>query len=140
MSGVRRSLARSRGSASLTVLDAFRWRAPVVTDPIRACELLVGLPDVAILGVADGIPLRVFVELRVEPPDCGGCGTVARVKERPEVELVDLPVFGRQARLVCGESTAGSARSEPAQWRRGRARIQGSPHHAWASRIEPVAG
>ncbi len=24
----------------------------------------------------------------------------ARVKERPEVELVDLPVFGRQARLV----------------------------------------
>ena len=27
-------------------------------------------------------------------------GEPARVKERPEVELVDLPVFGRQARLV----------------------------------------
>lgn len=28
------------------VLDAFRWRAPMVTDATRACELLVGLPDV----------------------------------------------------------------------------------------------
>lgn len=72
----------------------------MVTDPIRACELLVGLPDVTVLGVLEALPLRVFVELRGEPPNCGGCGTSARVKERPEVELVDLPVFGRQARLV----------------------------------------
>ena len=31
---------------------------------------------------------------------CAGCGAASRVKERPEVSLVDLPAFGRQARLV----------------------------------------
>ncbi len=72
-------------------------------DPTRMCELLVGLPAVIILGVVDavaGTPLRVHVELRQGRRSCAGCGTPARVKERPEVELVDLPVFGRQARLV----------------------------------------
>src|SRR5437879_6922297 len=38
--------------------------------------------------------------MRVERPSCAGCGARGRIKERPEVELVDLPVFGRQARLV----------------------------------------
>ncbi len=72
-------------------------------DPTRMCELLVGLPDVVVLGVVDepgGRPLRVYVETRTETRCCIGCGVVARVKERPEVELVDLPVFGRRARLV----------------------------------------
>jgi transposase len=66
------------------------------------CELLVGLPEVSVLGVVDviGDPLRVHVEMRTEGRRCGGCGAPARVKERPEVELVDLPVFGRQARLL----------------------------------------
>ncbi|HJT94720.1 MAG TPA: ISL3 family transposase [Mycobacterium sp.] len=67
------------------------------------CELLVGLPDVVVIGVADKDPeepLRVHVELRNGRQSCAGCGAAARVKERPEVELVDLPVFGRRARLV----------------------------------------
>ena len=71
-------------------------------DPTRMCEL-VGLPDVVVLGVSDGDgagPLRVHIETRGEDRCCLGCGVAARVKERPEVELVDLPVFGRQARLV----------------------------------------
>ncbi len=72
----------------------------MITDPTRACELLVGLPDVAVLGVVETTPLSVYVEARMEPPECHGCGTRARVKQRPEVVLVDLPVFGRQARLV----------------------------------------
>ena len=68
----------------------------------RACELLVGLPAVKILAVAApaGQPLRVTVESRVERPACPACGTVARVKDRPVVELVDLPSFGRPTRLV----------------------------------------
>lgn len=68
----------------------------------RACELLVGLPAVKILAVAApaGQPLRVTVESRVERPACPACGTVARVKDRPSVELVDLPSFGRPTRLV----------------------------------------
>ncbi len=68
----------------------------------RACELLVGLPAVKILAVAApaGQSLRVTVESRVERPACPACGTVARVKDRPVVELVDLPSFGRPTRLV----------------------------------------
>jgi transposase len=77
-------------------------RAPVDVDPTRMCELLVGLPDVTVLGVFDqsDSPLRVHVETREPRPACAGCGRPALVKDRPEVELVDLAVFGRQARLV----------------------------------------
>jgi transposase len=75
----------------------------VEVDPTRMCELLVGLPAVIVLGVVDAggsAPLRVHIEIRDGRRSCGSCGAPARVKERPEVELVDLPVFGRQARLV----------------------------------------
>jgi transposase len=74
----------------------------VETNPIRVCELLVGLPDVTVLGVEDlpGGPIRVHVECRVPRPFCRECGTVAVVKDRPPVELADLPAFGRPARLV----------------------------------------
>jgi transposase len=67
------------------------------------CELLVGLPDVNVLGVDDfdpDEPLRVHVETRGPRPNCPRCATPVVVKERPVVELVDLPVFGRRARLV----------------------------------------
>jgi hypothetical protein len=39
----------------------------VETNPIRVCELLVGLPDVNVLRVEDeaGEPIRVHVEGRV---------------------------------------------------------------------------
>ncbi|CAN5828517.1 hypothetical protein BH24ACT3_BH24ACT3_00710 [soil metagenome] len=54
------------------------------------------------LGVLDerGGPLRVHVEIRGALPACSGCGSPVRVKDRPEVELVDLPVFGRRTLLV----------------------------------------
>ena len=42
----------------------------------------------------------VHIESRSSRPGCAGCGTPARVKDRPPVELVDLPCFGRPARLV----------------------------------------
>jgi transposase len=66
------------------------------------CELLVGLGVVNVVGVDDvaGEPIRVYVETRDVRPDCERCGTSAVVKDRPVVELVDLPVFGRLARLV----------------------------------------
>ena len=70
-------------------------------EPTRMCALLVGLPDVTVLAVedADG-PLRVHVEVPVAVMGCASCGTCARVKDRPVVELVDLPCFGRPTRLV----------------------------------------
>jgi transposase len=73
----------------------------VERDPIRICELLVGLPEVSVLGVIDepGEPLIVVIETRGAVPACGGCGRRADLKDRDPVDHVDLAVFGRPARL-----------------------------------------
>jgi len=74
----------------------------VEIDPTRIVELLVGLPDVRVLGVDDvaGEPLRVHVAFDPVRPWCQQCGGLAEVKDRPKIEYVDLPAFGRQTRLV----------------------------------------
>jgi transposase len=74
----------------------------VESDPRRMCEILVGLPTVTVLGIEDvvGEHLRVHVQSRASRPFCSGCGTAAVVKERPIVELVDLPTHGRASRLL----------------------------------------
>ena len=66
------------------------------------CELLVGLPDVRLLGIEDaaGASLRIHIETRARRGGCPDCGVFAQVKDRPIVELVDLPAFGRPSRLV----------------------------------------
>jgi transposase len=67
------------------------------------CELLVGLGDVNVVAVDDvdpDEPIRIFVETRWLRPVCEQCESSAVVKDRPVVDLVDLPVFGRPARLV----------------------------------------
>ena len=50
------------------------------TDPIRMCELLVGLPEVRVLGVEqpdDGSQLVVHVACPEDwQRDCGRCGTL----------------------------------------------------------------
>ncbi len=71
------------------------------SDPTRMCRLLVGLPDVTILGIrarGDG-PLYVEIEQAGPRPACSGCGLLAVVKDREVVELVDLPYAGRPSRL-----------------------------------------
>jgi transposase len=74
----------------------------VETNATRMCELLVGLPDVNVLAVEDRSdePIVVHIEARRGPAWCRSCGVRARVKDRPRVELVDLPCFGRPSRLV----------------------------------------
>ena len=74
----------------------------MVDDPIAMCELLVGLEGVNVDGVSDrgGDGLVVHVSSRAAPPVCEGCGRVRRLKDRSAVEFVDLPCFGRPARLV----------------------------------------
>ena len=71
-------------------------------NPTRMCELLVGLPDVIVTAVEDRPdgPIVVHVEARLERAWCVRCGARAGVKQRPVVELVDLPCFGRPARLA----------------------------------------
>src|SRR5579863_1442227 len=63
---------------------------------------MIGLPDVRFLGVEDGPrgEALVHVETKASVGGCPTCGVVARVKDRAMVELVDLPMFGRPARLV----------------------------------------
>jgi len=72
----------------------------LLTDPIAISERLVGLPDVCIVGLEelDGT-VHVHVESRMPRPGCSVCGVLAVVKDRTTVELVDLPCFGRAARL-----------------------------------------
>ncbi len=71
-------------------------------DPTRMCELLVGLGDVEVLGVDDETaePLRVHIRRRAPRPVCGGCGGLLWSNGEREVELVDLPAFGRPVVLV----------------------------------------
>src|SRR3546814_15356831 len=66
------------------------------------CELLVGLPDVNVLAVEDRSdePIVVHIEARRGPARCRTRGVRARGQDRPWVELVDLPCFGRRSRLV----------------------------------------
>jgi transposase len=72
----------------------------LLTDPIAICERLVGLTDVCIVGLEElDAAIRVHIESRAPRPGCSVCGVLAVVKDRTTVELVDLPCFGRAARL-----------------------------------------
>jgi transposase len=66
------------------------------------CALLVGLPDVVVAGVGEWPSwLRIVITTMaalLDSPAC--CGVAAHRHGVREVELVDLPVFGRPARLV----------------------------------------
>jgi transposase len=66
------------------------------------CELLVGLPDVNVLGIDDesGHPLAIHVECRGVRPRCPSCSGAVVVKDRPVIQLIDLPAFGRPTRLM----------------------------------------
>lgn len=69
-------------------------------DATRACELLVGLPDVTVIDVAEWpMWLRVTVVAVSERPTCS-CGGIAHRHGVREVLLVDLPCFGRSVRLA----------------------------------------
>ena len=66
-------------------------------DHTRVCELLVGLGDVEVLGADDeaGAPLGVHIRRRAPRPVCEVCGGSLWSDGEREVELVDLPAFGR---------------------------------------------
>jgi hypothetical protein len=72
----------------------------------RMCELLVGLPDVTVLAVDDQpeLPIVVHIECRVEVAWCRTCGAHASIKDRDDVELVDLPRFGRPRQAAVAQA------------------------------------
>jgi transposase len=79
-----------------------RFLSPSVEqDPARICEILVGLPEVTVLGVDDIRPmLEIHVECRTVRPGCPECGVRAHLKDQRVVTLVDLPCFGKCTRLI----------------------------------------
>lgn len=73
----------------------------MIVDRTRALEVLIGLPDIEFLGLDDTSDvLRIVIEQRLARPSCASCATPAVVKDRDDVELVDLPAFGRPVRIV----------------------------------------
>ena len=63
------------------------------------CAVLVGLPDVRVVGVGEWPQwLRIAIVTDAERPAC--CERLAHRHGVREVELVDLPVFGRPVRSV----------------------------------------
>jgi transposase len=65
------------------------------------CEILIGLPEVNVLGIEDRQPvLEIHVECRTTRPGCPTCGVFAHLKDQRIVTLVDLPCFGKCTRLL----------------------------------------
>ena len=78
------------------------------TDATRMCALLVGLPDVRVVGVGEWPQwLRIVISMDAERPSC--CGRPAHRHGVRDVVLVDLPVFGVRPGW-CGASSDGAAR------------------------------
>jgi transposase len=81
----------------------------VETNATRMCALLVGVPDVTVLGVDDqpAGPIRVHVEQCIDPPRRAGCRG-GRAGEGPPRELVDVLASGARPeshRWSCPEPT-----------------------------------
>ena len=70
------------------------------------CDLLVGLPGLHVIDVAEpGAGLVVRVESPPAPAGCPQCGVIAAGRGRREVVLVDAPSFGRPVRMVWRKRT-----------------------------------
>lgn len=95
--GAEQGLRESGGSSRHPIQEELLLEV----DPTRMCELLVGLPEVIVLGIddVDEGPLIVHVEQAGPRPECIGCGELPAVKDRETVELIDLPYGGRPSRL-----------------------------------------
>lgn len=84
----------------------------VLGHPSEIVQALVALKEVRVLHYARrGFDVELMIEQIVEAAHCPTCGGAARVKERPVVRYIDLPVFGvpmrlawKKHRMVCVES------------------------------------
>ena len=73
----------------------------VLNDPTEILEALVGLKDVRVLHYERRASnVELCVEQVVQGVRCPRCQRPARVKERPVVSYVDLPVYGAAMRLT----------------------------------------
>ena len=104
-------------------------------NPQRMCEILVGLPDVVVLGVLDGAVTEIHLECRRVRVACPRCGATAQLKEQRIVPFVDLPCFGRPTRLFWHKRRfrCPGADCEKTTWTEEDARIA-SPRMAMTTR------
>jgi transposase len=73
----------------------------VERDATSMCRLLVGLPDVDVIGIVRwSAPMQVHIRSTAPRPACPRCGAPAVVKETRSRRLVDLPAFGQPTVLV----------------------------------------
>ena len=73
----------------------------VITDPTEIVRALVGLKDVRVLAYERrGPDTRLVIEQTLDEVRCPRCAGAARVKDRPVVTYIDLPVFGSPMRLT----------------------------------------
>ena len=73
----------------------------VINDPSEIVEALVGLKDVRVLSYERRArEAQLCVEQVLGLVTCPGCSLPARVKERPVVAYIDLPVYGHPMRLL----------------------------------------
>jgi transposase len=73
----------------------------VVTDPSEIVRALVGLKDVRVLAYERWGPrVELVIEQVVDQVRCPSCAERARVKDRPVVHYVDLPVYGTPMSLA----------------------------------------
>ncbi len=73
----------------------------VITDPSEIVQALAGLKDVLVLAYERrGPDVSLVIEQVLGEVRCHACGALARVKERPRVTYIDLPVFGHPMRLT----------------------------------------
>lgn len=90
-----------------------------MSEPSEIVRALVGLKDVRVLYYERrGPEVELVIEQVVTDPRCPGCDGAARVKDRPLVRYVDLPVYGVPMRLG---------------WRKHRMRCPdpGCPRRSW---------
>ena len=67
----------------------------VITDPTQILAALVGLKDVEVLHLERrGPDVELAIEQVVGVVRCPACRGPARVKDRPTVRYIDLPVYG----------------------------------------------
>lgn len=78
-----------------------KFPSSLETDPVKVNELLVGLPDVTVVGGIrhpdDAVELHIQMNARLD--GCISCGSVATLKGWRVVALVDLPTFGSPVSL-----------------------------------------
>ena len=73
----------------------------VLSHPTEILQALVGLKDVRILRLERRGPhVELVIEREIGSAHCRSCGERARVKDRPNVSYVDLPVYGSPMTLT----------------------------------------